>query len=183
MAGMTGTTTQPHETVGDADFLHHRKYVMNRLPDWRKRLEDLLTSRRQADFSWGENDGALFCADAITAMTGVDVGADLRDQYSDRAGLDALIQPLGGMEAAVTAKLGEPLAGVLLAHVGDVVMADISDGSACIGICLGPYGAFVSEKGLSKIRLLHCTRAWAVGRPPVSAPSAPASAESSDRPA
>lgn len=135
---------------------------MTRLPDWRKRLEAFLKSRRQAAFSWGQSDGALFCADAVLAMTGADLAADLRGAYIDRAGLDVLLAAACGMEAMITARLGKPLEGILLARVGDVVLAKISDGTDCIGICLGAYAAFVSDEGLSKVRLSRCTRAWKV---------------------
>jgi len=70
------------------------------------------------------------------------------------------VEASGGVRAMVTARLGAPLPGVLLAQYGDLVMATVSDGQPCLGICLGGHCAFISDHGLSKVRLSRCDAAW-----------------------
>lgn len=220
---------------------------MNRHPDWRQRLHALVDSRHQAAFSWAENNGAIFTAQAVLAMTGrwlypqsvkqAASEADKRAELAERAKLTdierqlsdaakelverkqrlkaarpfvmsiptaelplladdveaqqtmvddlrasagqqalavgiaakrvmeavmATVEAQGGVEVLVTKQLGEPLAGILLARDGDVLMAQVNTGGFCLGICDGAHGIFVSDQGLSRIRLLHCTRAWRV---------------------
>src|SRR5690348_4302610 len=43
---------------------------MTRFPDWRQRLYDLIESRHQAAFSWANNNGGIWAADAVHAITG-----------------------------------------------------------------------------------------------------------------
>lgn len=225
---------------------------MIRHPDWRHCLEAFIQSRHQAAFSWAQNNGAVFSAGAVEAMTGEslypaelltvaepadvqaeieardtlrslelqalrarrelkglkakqeahkrgfslrfwtsqeerelqaeiealetriqDVGANLLQQQAAVAAaakrvatpILAAVEAEGGIAAMVTARLGNPLPGILHASMGDVVMATISDGQPCLGICLGAHCVFVSEEGLSKIRLGHCMAAWHIPAP------------------
>lgn len=54
--------------------------------DARARLGALLAERTHAPFAWGCNDCALLACDAVEALTGVDVGYDLRGRYHSAAG-------------------------------------------------------------------------------------------------
>lgn len=217
---------------------------MTRFPDWRQRLHALIESRHQAAFSWARNNGGVWAADAIRAMTGeylypadlyhCAASEDIQAEADERAKLPALeaalleaqrelslrqatarspaaafdhtlrddaeiaveeqqrvvttareairaqtaaiqsaakkvmdpimaaVEANGGLVAMVTARLGEPLPGVLCAHDGDLVMADTTSGP-CLGIVEGAHAIFVSEVGLSRIRLGRATRAWKVG--------------------
>lgn len=52
-------------------------------------------------FTWGANDCALFVADAVEAMTGVDIAEDFRG-YSDEAGAFDAIRRVTGAAADAT---------------------------------------------------------------------------------
>lgn len=58
---------------------------MHRLHDWPERLAGFLDSRQGEPFAWGSNDCALFAADAVQAITGVDLAREFRG-YSDEEG-------------------------------------------------------------------------------------------------
>lgn len=62
-------------------------------------LNDFLITRAHAPFAWGGNDCALFVADAVQAMTGIDIAEDFRG-YSDEAGAYAAIRRVTGAAAA-----------------------------------------------------------------------------------
>ena len=218
---------------------------MTRFPDWRQRLYDLIESRHQAAFSWANNNGGIWAADAVHAITGewlypdelreVAASADVYAEAEARAALPPLesalaeakqemalrqataksraalfdhtlrdeaelavkeqqlainaardavhqhtqaiqaaakrvmdpimaaVESCGGLVAMVTARLGAPLPGVLCAKDGDLVIADTTAGP-CLGIVDGAHAIFVSDVGLSRIRLGRATKAWAIAR-------------------
>jgi cell wall-associated NlpC family hydrolase len=104
-----------------------------RYRDWPERLVTLIEARRHRPFVWGENDCALFAADAVVAISGVDLAAAHRGTYSDEAGAVAAVAAAGGMRGLVE-RLSEKRAG--LAQRGDVVIADL-EGRETFGIVVG----------------------------------------------
>lgn len=60
---------------------------MTRVEDWPERLAAFIEQRRKMPFAWGSNDCALFAADAVCAITGVDLGEPFRGRYDDEASL------------------------------------------------------------------------------------------------
>jgi len=67
---------------------------LRRLPDWASRLEQFLTCTLLSPppFEYGVWDCCMFPADAICMMTGVDVAATVRRQYTSRRTFLALMQ-------------------------------------------------------------------------------------------
>jgi hypothetical protein len=63
-----------------------------------RELERFLLERAHAPFKWGTNDCALFVADAVEAMTGVDIAADFRG-YVDEPGAFQAIRAVIGAPA------------------------------------------------------------------------------------
>ena len=102
--------------------------MITRKEDWPTRLHNFLQDSTAHTFSWGEHDCCLLVADAVLAMTEVDLAADYRGQYDDAASAVSLINQLcGGKTAAdlcgfVMAQNGcQQLPSVLFAQRGDVV--------------------------------------------------------------
>jgi uncharacterized protein DUF6950 len=60
--------------------------VLHRYDDWPSRLHSYLETRRYASFAYGSHDCCLFVADAIVAMTGIDLAASFRNTYQSGAG-------------------------------------------------------------------------------------------------
>jgi hypothetical protein len=71
---------------------------MQKFTDWPERLARFIDSRRYEPFAWGRNDCALFAADGILEMTGVDLAAELRGYTTSLAAMKR-VRDAGGMEA------------------------------------------------------------------------------------
>lgn len=142
---------------------------MRRLPDWEQRLADYVASVRERPFEWGAHDCILHGASAIEAMTGVDIAADYRGRYHDRASAAAILKARGR--------------GTLLRTIDDVLerrppsralRGDLVWFEGSVGVCLGAMAAFVGEeriagcaglpfrRGLVMIPRHLWTKAWAV---------------------
>lgn len=107
---------------------------MKRLPDWPERLIEFIEARRVRAFSYGENDCGLFAADAIYAITGVDLAESWRG-YASAQGAARKVKKSGGMRGiAAAAGLDERHAG--FAQRGDLVLADV-EGRETFGIVVG----------------------------------------------
>lgn len=93
-----------------------------RLRDWQERLERLVLARLHQPFRWGERDCCLWAADAVQAVTGVDVAADFRGQYDSASSATRLLNRRIGILAEVCdERLGPPVLPVM-AQSGDVGM-------------------------------------------------------------
>lgn len=119
--------------------------MVDRPFDWPERFAAFIESRRFQPFQWGVNDCALFAADWVLLLTGVDHAEGLRGQYHDEAGAQRLIARAGGMQAFAR-KLPEKPAG--LVQKGDVVLALI-DERLTFGLALGNgHWCAPGERGL-----------------------------------
>jgi hypothetical protein len=66
---------------------------MTRFDDWPERLEKFLAqSKDKASLEWGSFDCCLFSCDAVLAITGVDLAADFRGEYSSEMGAAKLLR-------------------------------------------------------------------------------------------
>jgi cell wall-associated NlpC family hydrolase len=144
---------------------------MRRKHSWPEDLHAFIEARKSEPFAWGKNDCCIFAADAILAMTGIDVAADYRGKsYSDEAGAFAeLHQVTGGAtveDAAVYAagKYGlKSLPSPLFAQRGDLVLFN-GDAGLALGIVHlnGRHALVVSTKGLARVPVKNCLKAWRV---------------------
>ena len=134
--------------------------AVKRVPDWEMRLAALVTERLQTPFEWGMNDCVLFAADCIHAMTGADPVAALRRQWADQVEAVRSIARLGGLQSAVTQRMGQPT-GPLYAQRGDLVL-HCRDGTESLAICLGEHLTGPSDSGLLFFGLEHGVHAWRV---------------------
>jgi len=138
-----------------------------RLIDWQARASAYIERVAAQPFRYGSLDCGLFVAGAIEALTGVDVAAPLRGQYTNRAEAFAAIAALCGsptMEAVgghLARVHGIPEVGILSAQRGDPVQIRRGRRSS-LGIVamhgteiLTPYRA-----GLLRLPLNCASRAW-----------------------
>jgi len=119
---------------------------MKRRADWPERLAAFLESRHETEKTWGYNDCGMFYADAILAMTGTDVGWELRGEYrSGREALRTLVKyfrkrglPMPAWQHQPDSLLGEiaehfarvygfESIELALAQRGDAVLLDVSE--------------------------------------------------------
>lgn len=98
---------------------------LQRFPDWPERLTAFLDARREMPFAWGSNDCALFAADAILEMTGVDVAKRLRG-YKTEAAAARRIKKAGGMKGLALSCGGKEKP-VGFAQRGEIVIGMVVD--------------------------------------------------------
>lgn len=134
-----------------------------RLPDWRLRLDALIWERRRQPFAWGANDCCLFAADAVLAITGVDLAARLRG-LGARAALRH-IQRMGGLCHVVPDCL-PLLPATAAAQDGDVALIE-QPAKGLRGLALGVLdGVWVlgpGRNGLMAVPARQAIQAWGVG--------------------
>lgn len=135
--------------------------TLTRLPDWRLRLDALVHERTSVPFVWGVQDCALWAADCVLAITGIDLAADLRGHRSARQALRT-IRKHGGLFSIATRALG-PAAGVHNASEGDVLLVGMGKRVA-LGVMLpGPMVVGPGATGLCAAPLSDALCAWRVG--------------------
>jgi len=142
-----------------------------RLDDWPERLNDFLGAAHGRLFLWGKWDCCLFSADAVLAMTGIDVGVVFRGKYTTAVGAARAVKRYGGgtLEDAMDKMAAQnrwlsclPL----MAKRGDVVLVGpkYAPGrfGGAMGIVRGADIACVTEDGLVSIPLDSAVRAWSI---------------------
>lgn len=136
---------------------------MIRYSDWFDRLQTYLDIVSEKPFQWGEHDCALFAMSAVQRMTGVDPGQAFRDRYDDEYGARLALREVGQGTLLRTVKhiFGDPKSVHLWAR-GDLIMRDRNT----IGVCCGPFSAFVGEEngtqGLVYLPTASCRYAFTV---------------------
>lgn len=137
--------------------------LFRRFEDWPARLENALADMRARPFQWGVTDCCLFAADCVMAITGRDLAEPYRGRYKTKRGAFSALKRVsgGGVQAAATLALGEPLKTALLAQRGDVVLVESGEGPA-LGICVGVKCAYLGRAGLGFIPLSAVQMAWRV---------------------
>lgn len=139
-----------------------------RFPDWLDRLHSHFEAHRRAPIDWGTNDCALFTANGIKAMTGVDVAVWFRGRYTCcfTALREMRVFTDGGDMDDLTDKITaefqiERWDSVLQARRGDVAIARTKLG-AKLGIVWDGHVYSPGRKGLSRLSLGDHFRAWKI---------------------
>ncbi len=142
---------------------------MIRRPDWQSRLSDYLVRTANRPFQYGELDCGLFVAGAIEAMTGVDVAAELRGEYSSRKTAFAAIRRLCGRASMtgiadyLAAKHGLREMPVALAQRGDAVQLGHGCRSPLAIVAMHGTEILVPcADGILRLPLSYATRAWRI---------------------
>jgi hypothetical protein len=144
---------------------------IKRKQEWPELLHEYIDSNVSTPFAYGVHDCCLFVADAVQAITDVDLAVDYRGKYTDlKSSLHVIKDVTGGstvedviVHAAQQSELTE-CPSVLYAQRGDVVLLD-HDETLALGIVHldGVHALFVSESGLHKLPVKQCRRAWRIG--------------------
>lgn len=142
---------------------------MKRFSDWEKRLHVICSQRMHAPFSFGVNDCAMFAADAIHVMTGLDIAAEVRGQYDSRESSQTLLAGLTGggwleeYAVLVANREGMQEVGIRFARRGDMVLMHQEVGPSLGIVSLdGMRALFAGVDGLERFPVLDCSRAWRV---------------------
>ena len=128
-----------------------------------RELYQFIRSRENTPFAWGTNCCAMFAADAIQAMTGVDIASDFRGLYSDAAGAQAAIEKITGVKGGTIEDAAAYCANKhglpewkypLQAQRGDlVIFGDVNGPTAGIIHISGKHILAPGEKGLKKLSI------------------------------
>lgn len=130
---------------------------MIRTEGWEQRLWAVTAAAVETPHVWGAHDCALFAADCIAAMTGVDLAEGWRGTYDTEAGALRIIAEAGAGSLGDFAALHLPEIEPGLATRGDVVTCAHPDGGDFLAVverhvCLSP----------GPVRLLQVPRGQAV---------------------
>lgn len=138
---------------------------MTRKQRWPSILAEQVEAARDKQFEWGTHDCALWAADVVLAMTGVDVAAAYRGAYTDEASAREAMLRIdgGGLRAIGNRAFGPALNNVAMTQRGDVALVEI-DGREAAGIVLGATVAVPGPRGLQFAPLDSIVAAWAVAR-------------------
>lgn len=128
--------------------------------DWVKRLRETVKEYQSAPFEWGVNDCCMFAARCADAITGSEWVADLESHYHDERTAKDYIVSSGGIEAAVTDRLGESVKPAL-ARRGDVCLVETPEGYG-LAVCLGADAVIPGAKGLIVKPLQEVIMAWRI---------------------
>ncbi len=141
-----------------------------------RHFDTFLRERANAPFAWGVNDCALFSADAVESILGIDIADDFRGKYSTQLGAIRTIQKVtGGTSVADAAAYCAAKHGLiehtypLMAKRGDLVV--IENGGNLIAAVVhlnGHHAVSVSETGLVRLPIAdhngkpNVVRAWSI---------------------
>jgi hypothetical protein len=144
---------------------------LRRTEHWATReYHQFLVGRAKTPFAWGANDCALFAADGILAMTGVDIAAEFRGKYDSEATALAAIQEVcGGATVADAAAHCASVHGLvewtypLMARRGDLVV--LVNGDRLISGLVhlnGRHAVTPGDHGLVRMPITAVRRSWHV---------------------
>lgn len=135
-------------------------------------FHQFLQQRKNSPFEWGVHDCALFAADGIEAITGVDIASAFRGKYSDEAGARAAIKEVCNGETVADAAAWcaaqhglRELQHPLMAQRGDLVIyEDVVTGQPISGIVhlSGRHLVAAGPRGLKRVGIHMVRRAWHV---------------------
>ena len=128
--------------------------------NWAAALQNQITQFNATPFAWGTHDCFTFAADCVLAMTGEDKMAKRRGKYKTELGANKMLKRIGGVEAAITSVLGEPI-NPNLAQRGDVVYFNSPLGDTA-GICVGSKIISPAANGLGFTPMTQAIKAWSI---------------------
>lgn len=132
-----------------------------RLPDWRPRLDRVVSLANRQPWRWGEHDCLAFAARDIEALTGEDLFAPYRGQYDDEAGANRIAPDVGEFMHELAERQGWPRIKAVQAREGDLALFD--RGLPIVGVV---YTRLIFPNKPAGLRSLPCSAAsivWAVG--------------------
>lgn len=130
---------------------------------WEEALAIYLDRVAEEPFVWGKRDCALFAADCVNAMCGVDPAQAYRGKYDTAYGAAKALREYGAGTLLKTMRATfHKEVNIHFAQRGDVVMKD----ATTTGICVGRFCYFVGveegQVGLVPITTSSCRYAFRV---------------------
>ena len=130
---------------------------LERRADWEHRLFQFIQARAATPFEWGKHDCWLFAADAVMAMTEVDIAASYRGKYHTASGAKKY-----GPVSRLPDKAGlKKIDNKRFARRGDVVL--IAGKRPLLGVCVGAQCVAPGKTELVYLKMSGVRQAWRVG--------------------
>lgn len=133
--------------------------MVERHDNWPMMLSAYLTERLAMPFAWGSNDCLTFAAGLVERLTGYDFAAQY-PAYSNPVQANAIMTEHGGVEAIITACLGEPVDKYRMARRGDIVLIMMPEPSAGVVDDSGQRIAAIGATGMVRLPLSKAHLVW-----------------------
>jgi hypothetical protein len=129
---------------------------------WLSDLRSEIESAETRAFAWGDHDCCLFAARCVDAMTGSTMETAWRAEYHDESSAMALLETEGGLQAAVTNRLGSPIRWTH-AQRGDLCLMPSPDGMGSLGVCVGAQVVCVAiDRGIHYLPMTSAIACWSI---------------------
>lgn len=139
---------------------------MRRITKWQSALGEFLKQSSGARFAWGSHDCCIFAADAVRAITDVDVAESFRG-YATKDEAREILKARGGIEGladSVALEYSLPERTPASAQRGDVVLVrgGMFNMTALGFLALNSQPAVVSGRGWRYVPRDNIVRAWGI---------------------
>lgn len=138
--------------------------MITRRENWPALLNDYVAERVTRPFDWRDNNCALFAADWVALMTGVDLAVEYRERITGPLAACRMMRQGGGIPAIVdrvTSRWGWTPTVPALLRRGDVCLSATPHGPA-VGIMLGSIAAFAGPIGITFRPIPAIFRGWRI---------------------
>lgn len=136
---------------------------------WRGRLSATIGRHRREAFSWGVHDCGILAADAVLAMTEVDLAEGFRGTYKDAQSAMKRLRVMGYRSHIEIAERHFREIPPSEASVGDIVAIPIpeaseleGDGDLALGVVAGEVVAVYTPAGVGMVPVVRAVRAFRV---------------------
>jgi len=134
---------------------------IKRVRDWRSRLSAVIEARRRQPFT-EENNCALFLADCVEAMTGVDLAADYRGKFRSLAEAIILLRKSGYPDLCAFLEKHLDEIPPAMARAGDVMAFPTEQTGWAGGIVCGERVTVLALSGLGTVSRDDAMRAFRI---------------------
>jgi len=135
--------------------------AFHRIPTWRTALHETVEAHRRVPFAWGQHDCALFAADCIKAMTGLDLATGFRGSYHSASGAQRALKRAGYSDLVSLAANFFEETTAMMAGAGDIAAFETPDGWA-LGVVVGERVTVLGPDGLGSLDRLDAAKAFRI---------------------
>ena len=141
---------------------HERRHTVRRSVSWLNDLAAYIESVRRTKPQPGKLDCALFCADAVRALTGTDLAAEFRGRYSTFEGGHRLLRREGWLDVTDFLQAHFEAIHISQAQVGDIALVPLTNNGMALGVVQGAHIFILGETGLQLTDLLNGKKAFRI---------------------
>lgn len=137
--------------------------MLPRLPDWRPRLDSVISVANRRPWQWGVHDCLAVAAEAVLAVTGSDLFEPFRGKYATEAQATTLVPDVAAFMADTAQAQGWPQIPPCEALDGDLALFQAPGGRALVAVVYGRLAFPDEPAGLRTLPRAAAATIWAVG--------------------